>query len=175
MKHTIETTKQILTNFDDRYLDVDAHGVLRLPVGLWLALVFLCRHWVLALMVTVSARRVGDTTLLLGSDFTWQVLAIEVPALFMVALCAQRRPDAGGFVRSLWPYSRWFALLTIVGHVGYTVWYLAESPYWLPWPELFLGSCALIDVSIALAFFGRGHLAQVLAEFPEKKLPKVEK
>jgi hypothetical protein len=164
-----------LTNLDDRYLDVNAHGVLRLPFELVLALLFLCRHWVLALLVTVSARRIGDTTLLLGSDFTWQVLAIEVPALFMATLCALRRPEAGYFVRKLWPFSKWFAFLTILGHIGYAILYLANSSYWLPWPELFLVSCALIDISIGMALFKKGHLSEVLAEFPKEKTSEVKK
>ncbi len=135
---------------------------------------FLCRHWVLALLVTVSARKVNDTTLLLGRDFTWQVLAMELPALLLVALCVQRRPEAGGFVRTLWPYAKWLVALTIGCHLAYTAWYLGHSNYWLPWPELFLGSCALIDISIGLALMRPGYLSQVLSEFPATKPQKVD-
>lgn len=159
-------------NMDDRYLDVNAYGVLRIPLELWLAMFFLCRHWVLALLVTVSARKVGDTTLLIGRDFTLQVLAIEIPALLLIALCAQRRPEAGKFVRALWPYAKWLAVLTLGGHFGHTGWYLMQSSYWLPWPELFIVSCTLIDVSVGLAISQRGYLSKVLAEFPATRSPK---
>lgn len=155
-----------MAQIDDRSLDVNEHGVLRIPAELWLSILFLCRHWVLALVVTVSARKSQDSALLLGSDFSWVVLAIELPALFFLALCAQRRPQAGQFVRSLWQYAPWFAHMTIALHLVHVFWYLEQSSYWLPWPELFLVSCSLIDVAIAYALIQPGHLRRVLAEFP---------
>ncbi len=42
---------------DSAFLDVDRYGVLRVPLGMWLGLIVLARHWVLLIVVGASARR----------------------------------------------------------------------------------------------------------------------
>jgi hypothetical protein len=155
-----------MARIDERLLDVNAHGVLRIPAEIWLALVFLARHWVLTLVVTVIARRSKEAYILFGADFSWVVLAIEVPALLMVALCLRRLPEAGALVRRLWPLARHLGAATAVMHLVYVAWYLWNSSYWLPWPELFLASCALIDFVIIVSLYRSSHLQRVFAEFP---------
>lgn len=155
-----------MARIDERLLDVNQHGVLRIPAEIWLALVFLVRHWVLMLLVTVIARRSKDAYILFGSDFSWVVIAIEVPALLMAALCLRRVPQAGPLVRRLWPWARHLGAATAALHLVYVAWYLWQSSYWLPWPELFLASCALIDLVIIASLFRSPHLRQVFAEFP---------
>jgi hypothetical protein len=155
-----------MARIDERLLDVNAHGVLRVPAELWVAVVFLMRHWILMMVVAVIARRSKEAYTLLGGDFGWVVLAIEVPAFVMAVLLVRRRPEAGRTVRSLWPLARHLAALTAILHIAYVAWYLLHSSYWLPWPELFLASSALIDVAIVTALFRSPHLKQVFAEFP---------
>ena len=155
-----------MAQLDERLLDVNEHGVLRIPAEVWMALVFLARHWVLTLVETVIARRSKEAYILFGADFSWVVLAIEVPALCMAALCIRRVPQAGGLVRRLWPFARYFGAATALMHLAYVGWYLSQSDYWLPWPELFLVSSALIDFVILFAFFRSPHLLRVFAEFP---------
>jgi len=155
-----------MARIDERLLDVNAHGVLRVPAELWLAVIFLMRHWVLMMVVAVIARRSQEAFTLLGGDFGWAVLAIEVPAFVMALLLVRRRPEAGRLVRTLWPLARYLAALTAVLHIAYVVWYLLQSSYWLPWPELFLASSALIDVAIVAALFRSSHIRQVFEEFP---------
>jgi hypothetical protein len=155
-----------MARIDERLLDVNAHGVLRIPAEIWLALVFLARHWVLTLVVTVIARRSKEAYILFGADFSWVVLAIEVPALLMTALCLRRLPEAGALVRRLWPLARHLGAATAAMHLGYVAWYLWNSSYWLPWPELFLASSALIDLVIIASLYRSPHLQRVFAEFP---------
>jgi hypothetical protein len=155
-----------LANFDERLLNVDSNGVLKIPLEMWLAIAFLCRHWLLALAVTVSYRRNHDAALLLGSDFTWVVLALEVPTVCFFLLCILRSTNSGHFVRYLWQHAVWLPLGTIILHLGYVIWYLSASSYWLPWPELFLVSSALIDLAIGVAFIRSEYWQKVLSEFP---------
>lgn len=155
-----------MAQIDDRLLDVNQYGVLRIPAGVWLALIFMARHWLMVLVVTVSARRNRDAVQLYGDDFSWWMLALELPALFLLWLCTRRQPDAGRFVRAVWPHARLIAALTAALHIGYVVWFLWNSSYWLPWPELYLASCALIDVAIIYGFYTSDHLRQVFSEFP---------
>lgn len=155
-----------MARIDDRMLDLNRHGVLRIPAAMWLALLFLARHWVLVLVVTVSARRNQEAIRLYGSDFNWWLLLAEAPALLVLWLCSRRRPEAGLVVRWLWPHVRLLASMTALFHIGYVGWYLWQSSYWLPWPELYLASSALIDLAIVGAFHNSGHLKQVFSEFP---------
>ena len=97
--------------------------------------------------VTVIARRSKEAYILFGADFSWVVLAIEVPGLLLAALRLRRVHVAGALVRRLWPLARYLGAATAAMHLIYVAWYLWNSSYWLPWPELFLASCALIGDS----------------------------
>lgn len=155
-----------MAQLDERLLDVNQHGVLRIPMGVWLALLFLARHWLITFFVLISSIMNRETMKVLGGDFSWVILAIELPAVFLLWLCTRRRPEAGQFVRAIWPWARHLAAGTALLHLAYVIWFLWSSTYWLPWPELFLASCALIDLVIILSFYRSGHLRQVFLEFP---------
>ena len=75
-------------------------------------------------------------------------------------------PDVRGLVRRLWPLARYLGAATAAMHLIYVAWYLWNSSYWLPWPELFLASCALIDMVIITSLYRSPHLKRVFAEFP---------
>lgn len=155
-----------MARIDDRFLDVNRFGVLRIPVALWLGLVFLARGWIIGFLVLISAYMSPDTLRLITPDLDWRVAIIEVPAVFLLWLCVRRRPEAGNLIRYAWPFARMLAATTAALHVMYVAWYLWGSGYWLPWPELFLVSCTLIDVAIIAALYSSHHLNQVFEEFP---------
>ena len=69
-------------------------------------------------------------------------------------------------VRRLWPLARHLGAATAAMHLAYVAWYLWNSSYWLPWPELFLASCALIDIVIITSLYRSAHLQRVFSEFP---------
>lgn len=155
-----------LAKLDERFLNVNSDGILKIPNEMWLAIAFLCRHWLLALGVGVSAGVGQSGALLIGGGFNWWVLTIEIPSLLFATVCWLRQPQAGSLVRGVWRYVVVLPVATIIMHIGYVVWYLMQSSYWLPWPELFLVSCSLIDLTIGFALIRSGYWRSVLAEFP---------
>lgn len=136
-----------------------------MPAALWLAILFLARHWVLLVLITVSARRSPQATMLLDG-LSWWVLAIELPALALIWAAANRSPRGGGVARTLWAWGRPILALTAVVNIGIAAWVLYSARYWNPWPELFVASCALIDVAIVAGIYTSPGIRQVFAEFP---------
>lgn len=161
-----------MTKIDDKSLDINQHGVLKISIELWFMLIFLVRHWIFMLFAAASAfANQIDSMRLFGSDFPWITLVIEIPAALALWLCMQRTPNAGVVIRKLWPFVRPLAGTTAVCHMFYLVWYLKQSSYWLPWPELFLASTTLIDFAIIYGLYSSPHLQMVLNEFPHSKIP----
>jgi hypothetical protein len=151
---------------DSAYLDVDRHGVLRVPAALWLGFAVLARYWILVLAVTVSARRSRESVLLLGDGFPWAWLAVQAPIVLLLFAGFQRVPSAGRWVREVWRQGRAIVVLTALLNLGWTARLLWLSDSWSLWPELFLGSCVLIDLAIALAVLRDRFFAQLFSEFP---------
>ena len=154
---------------DESFLNVNRHGVLRVPAMLWIGFAVLARHWVLVLIVAASARRDPSVVTVLGEDgLPWTMLALQVPVVLVALAGARRRPEAGAVLRWLWRRGREIVALTALLNVSWTAHLLLESDYWLPWPELFLGSCALIDLAVALSLYSTPYLKQLFREFPER-------
>ena len=51
-------------------------------------------------------------------------------------------------------------------NLGWTARLLWQSDSWMLWPELFLASCVLIDLAVALAVLRDRFFAQLFSEFP---------
>jgi len=155
---------------DSAYLDVDRHGVLRVPGPLWLGFAVLARYWILLLVVTVSARRSPEAALLLGEGgFPWGWLAVQSPIVLLMFAGFQRVPTAGAWARVIWRRGPAIVALTALLNLGWTGRLLWESDSWSLWPELFLGSCVLIDLAIALAVLRDRFFAQLFSEFPARE------
>lgn len=154
---------------DERFLDVNAHGVLRVPGALWLGFAVLARHWVLMLLVAVSARRDPSIVRVLGeSGIPWLMLGLQLPAVLVALAGVQRRPEAPAVWRWLWRFGRELILVTALANIAWTGHLLLESEYWLPWPELYLGSCALIDLTVAVSIYTTPLMRQLFREFPPR-------
>jgi hypothetical protein len=152
---------------DSAFLDVNSHGVLRVPGPLWLGFAVLARYWILMLVVTVSARRSQETLLLLGHDgIPWAWLALQLPIVALMAAGAQRTPTGGAWARWLWRHGRIIVSLTALLNLVWTVRLLWLSDDWALWPELLLSSFVLIDLAIALAMWRDRFFAQLFSEFP---------
>ena len=154
---------------------VDHHGVLRVPGLLWVAMALLARHWVLLMLVAISARREGSSALLVGGGgVPWVALGMEIPILLLAFAAFYRQPTAGAWARLLWRRGREIVALTALLNIGWTVNLLLKSDYWLPWPELFLISCGVLDAAIALSMYTTPYFRQLFSEFPARpdaKLP----
>jgi len=152
---------------DSAFLDVDRHGVLRVPGVLWLGFAVMARYWILMLVVTVSARRSQESVLLLGDGgIPWAWLAVQLPIVLLMAAGFQRVPAAGLWARALWRSGRWIITTTALLNLGWTAHLLWQSDVWNLWPELFLASCVLIDLAIAIAVWRDRFFAQLFNEFP---------
>lgn len=159
-----------MAELDDRFLNVNEHGVLRIPVELWISVLVLSRGWVVALFAMASLiSNQTDVVRLMGKDAFWLSMLIEIPALIVLWLFSSRAPDAGAMTRYLWPYARLLMYATALGNLVYTSWYLWHSSYWLPWPELFMASCCLIDVAVCWGTHSSAYLKQVFREFPSSR------
>ena len=161
-----------MAKVDDYLLDVNRYGVPAVPLGLWLAMAFLARHWLLLVVVVVSARRSKSSFLLLGGDFSFWVLLLEAPVLLVIAAAVARRPEAIAPVRFVWKQGRHLLALTAWLNIALAAVLLWRSNYWNPWPELFLVSCAVLDLAIIYAMYSNPQMKHVFAEFPDPPPPK---
>lgn len=155
----------------DAAFQIDRYGVLRIPAMLWLALALLARHWVLMLAVTVLARRDKSAWGLLladGGGLPWAMLLLESPVLLLVAAAFNRRPEGGAWARIIWRRGREIIALAAVLNLGWTIKLLLASSYWTLWPELFLASCCLLDMAIALAMYTTPYYRELFEEFPQR-------
>ena len=152
---------------DSAFLDVDRHGVLRVPGILWLGFAVMARYWILVVIVTASARRSQQSVLLLGEGgFSWAWLLVQLPIVLLMVAGFQRVPTAGRWAREVWRRGRAIVALAALLNLGWTARMLWRADDWALWPELFLASCVLIDIAVALAVWRDRFFAQLFSEFP---------
>ena len=152
---------------DSAYLDVNDHGVLRVPGPLWLGFAVLARYWLLMLVIVVSSGQSQLSALLLGrKGVPWAWLALQLPIVLLMMAGAHRVPTAGRWARVLWRNGRVIVTLTALLNVAWTARLLWQSDDWALWPELLLASFVLIDLAIALAVWRDKFFSQLFSEFP---------
>lgn len=150
---------------DERYLNVSRFGVLNVPMTLWLGMAFLSRHWIL-LIATLASRRSAETIQLAAGSLSWIPLLLELPVLLLMFAGFSRHPTAGYFLRQVWRYGRYILGFTAIVNIALVSWLLWQTDVWRRWPELFLASCALLDIAIILGVFRSDYIKQIFAEFP---------
>jgi hypothetical protein len=152
---------------DSAYLDVNDHGVLRVPGPLWLGFATLARYWLLMLVVAVSSQQSQQSALLLGHDgVPWVWLALQLPIVLLIVAGAQRVPTGGRWARLLWRNGRVIVTLTALLNLAWTARLLWLSDDWALWPELLLGSFVLIDLATTLTIWCDKFFGQLFREFP---------
>lgn len=159
-----------MAQIDDRLLMLDKYGSLKVPSTLWLSMLFLCRHWIVLLMLLVSVRKTPEAAQWLAS-FTWVALPMEAPIFLLFAAIAQRTPQAASLWRHVWQHGRTIIVATAVMHLIFVGWSLWNAEVWRRWPELFLASCGLLDVAIIYSIYKDKFFTHLFADFPsvEKK------
>jgi hypothetical protein len=155
-----------MAEFDERYLNVSKHGVLNVPMTLWVGMLFLARHWIL-LIATLASRRSTETIQFAANSLSWLPLMLELPVLILIFAGFSRHPTAGAFLRQVWRFGRHILCLTAAVNIVWVGWLLWQSEVWRRWPELFLASCALLDVAIILGVYRSDYIKAIFAEFPE--------
>ena len=157
-----------MATIDERLLNVDRHGALAVPAVLWLVMAFLCRYWIVVVVVFASAKRSPETVRLLGQDFSWFMLALEVPVMIVMAAAWNRSPEAGAFWRAVWARGRILLIAIAATHIAATVVALIASGVFRRWPELFLASCAVLDLAVIYALARDDYFRQLFADFPAR-------
>lgn len=155
-----------MAEMDERYLNVNRFGVLRIPGPLWLAMAFLGRHWLL-LIITLASRRAPDAVQLASSSLSAAVLLLELPVLILAYAGFSRHPSAGAASRFIWRHGRAILAATAAINLGLLVWFLWHADVWRR-PELFLASCGLLDLAIVYGIYTSDYIKQVFMEFPAR-------
>ena len=155
-----------MAEFDERLLDVDRYGALRVPLPLGLGLVFLSRHWLLLFAALASARRSPEVVSWASGGLSWIWLLIEVPALLLLVAGFSRHPQAGMFWRKVWSNGIWIVGFAAAANTGLLAWWLWNADFWSRWPELFLASCVLMDFAIFTGCHRSTYIRQIFNEFP---------
>jgi energy-coupling factor transporter transmembrane protein EcfT len=138
-----------MVEIDERYLDVDRYGELKVPTPLLLALVFLSRHWVLLIITLASARRSPEIVAFASGGLSWIWLLMGSPALLLLfAAFSRQQTEAGVFWRKVWSKGIWIVGLAATTNACLLGWWLWKAEFWQRWPELFLASCVLMDFAI---------------------------
>ncbi|HVZ47060.1 MAG TPA: DUF2919 family protein [Ramlibacter sp.] len=155
-----------MATIDERLLNVDRHGALAVPATLWLVMGWLARYWFVVVFILVSSRRAPETVRVLGGDFSWYMLALELPAILMIMTAGHRSPTASRLWRVLWARGRAILIATAAIHIAATAAALAASSVWRRWPELFLASCSVLDIAVIYALATDGFFRQLFSDFP---------
>lgn len=156
----------VMAEIDERFLNVNRFGVLSIPGPLWIAIAFLGRHWLL-LIVTLASRRSPEAIQMAGSSLSWVVLLLEFPVLVLSYAAFSRHPATGRLLRFVWSKGRFILASTALLNLGLLGWFLWHADVWRRWPELFLASCGLLDITIIYGIYTSDYIKQVFLEFPK--------
>ena len=154
------------------FIRYNRYGVLRPSPGLWLSLVFLCRHVITILLVAFAAGRGmrgggGDMDL---SDFGHLVRPIfmlaDLPALMLLLALASRMPTAGSVPRLLWRAGRLLLLASAAVYIVLFAWYLPPAGI----ENLAIADWLSIAGTVAVAVYAAisPYLGDLFREFPER-------
>jgi hypothetical protein len=153
---------------DDRWLDVDQHGVLRIPGVMWLGLILLVRHWAWFFVVLLSAQYGGGAAETLQWQGMWWPLLAQLPVVALILVAGRRTPVAGILVRKLWRHGALLVAMTACLNLAWTIWSLAQANEWSPRPELVLACGSLLDLAIGWNLCLSEYTKQLFTEFPEQ-------
>lgn len=155
-----------MDDFDERYLDVNEDGVLRIPFELRLAWFVLSRQWVL-LIVGIATMLVSDssTSELVRSAISWPALLMQLPVVLVVYSAGRRKPHAPRWVRWIWLHGPQLMLASVVGGWLWLALWLYQAETWNRWPELFLCSMSLLDIAIYRHIRLSEYIIKIFSEF----------
>lgn len=154
---------------DDFLLDVDRHGVLRVRGLLWVSLAILAREWVLVILALASARSGSSLAMFIENGIPWFGLAAAIPALLVAWAAGNRTPQAGKLPRAVWHQGKTLLLATTALNIALAAYRLTTAETWRLWPELMLGSWALLDLAIGYDLLTSRYYPHLFREFPLAK------
>ncbi len=143
-------------------LNINAYGVLKPPLLLWLIMLIETWHLWSFFLITAS----GETWLF-TKGLGWVAFAVEVPALIVWLLLSRRVPKAPKFVRTLWHRGRELLTMSAVGNIGLIVTGLIQANFWHLRSEWVAVGVALLHVWVMTRVWITPIIGQVFSEFPD--------
>ena len=143
-------------------LNINAYGVLKPPLLLWLIMLIETWHLWYFLLLTASGQM-----RLFGKEFDWVAFAVEVPAMIVWVVLSRRVPKAPKFVRALWHRGRELLTLSAVGNIGIILAGAIQANFWHLDSEWVSVGVALLHVWVIARLWMTPIIRQVFSEFPD--------
>jgi len=151
------------------FIAYNRYGVLRPSLGLWLSLVFLCRHVATILLVVVAAGRGARDSGIDLSEFGNLVnplfILADLPAMLLLLALAARMPTAGSLPRVLWRSGRFLLLAACLVYAGLILRHVPVDDMRLAVAD-WLGIAG--TAGVALYAILSPYLGYLFREFPER-------
>ncbi len=143
-------------------LNINAYGVLKPPLLLWV--IMLIETWHLWSFVLITAS--GETWLFARSA-GWASFAVEMPALIVWLVLSRRVPKAPKFVRILWYRGRELLTLSAAGNLGIIVAGAIQADFWRLDSEWASVGASILHLWVLARLWVTSIIQQVFAEFPD--------
>ena len=143
-------------------LNINAYGVLKPPLLLWLIMLIETWHLWSFFLITAS----GEMRLF-GKGVGWVAFAVEVPAMIVWLVLSRRVPKAPKFVRTLWHRGRELLTLSAVGNIGIILARAIQANFWNLDSEWVSVGVALLHVWVMARLWVTSIIRQVFSEFPD--------
>jgi len=146
--------------------DEDLH--LKVPLLLWLAMVFLVRHFLLLGITFLPTT--GEEIKILRNLVHPLYLLSDLPAVLVLFVAMRRRPECANWGRRVWHRGRWLLGVSAAGYLVFLALNIVHTgrPLRLAVNELILLS-VLLHVSIIIYLARSGLLRDLFRDFPEAK------
>ncbi len=143
-------------------LNINAYGVLKPPLLLWLIMLIETWHLWSFFLITAS----GETWLF-NKGLGWVAYAVEVPALIVWLVLSRRVPQAPRIVRILWQRGRELLSLSALGKIALILVGLTQAKHWHLRSEWVAVGVALLHVWLIARLWLTPIIQNVFSEFPE--------
>lgn len=143
-------------------LNVNAHGVLKPPLLLWLILFIETWHFWFLLFAVFSEQGWNIST------FTsWVRLAVNAPALLILVALGARMPGASKIVRATWHKGRELLTVAALGSFGVVLFEALQDPFWRLYSDWTSLLVALLHVWVVVRVWMSPIIEKVFSEFPD--------
>jgi len=155
-------------NIDDRFLNVNSHGVLTIPAELYISMFLMIRYWLyfIALIITPDLSTNNSNSTLEIEFFS--ILVPELTAALVIFSALSRHPSSGRIVRFIWRHGIKLLILPAAAHLIHIFIIFSKISYFKLFPELLIISFGILDVIIIYSLLTSKHTQQVFKEFPEE-------
>lgn len=146
-------------------LNVNAYGVLKPPLLLWLILLIETGHF-LMLLIAVFSKQIW----IIATSANWLIFSAQIPALLVLVALGARVPGAHMVFRVIWLRGRELLTLSAIGNVGIIANGVLQELYWRldsDWASLLL---ACLHLWVVARLWMSPIIAKVFAEFPKQAL-----